>query len=108
MQGTGLGTSLMLFAVGAVLAFAVNVQTNGIDLNTVGVILMVVGLIGLLMSLMFLGELDWFGARRGTSYDHAHQGVPSTVTQVTHEREVVREVDPPTSETTVTRTTRRL
>jgi len=105
MQGTGLGTSLMLFAVGAVLAFAVDVQTSGIDLNTVGVILMVVGLIGLLMSLMFLGGLDMFGPRRDTTI---HESAPATVTNVTHEREVVREVAPPTSETTVTRTTRRL
>jgi hypothetical protein len=97
----------MLFAVGAVLAFAVNYQTSGVDLNTIGVILMVVGLIGLLMSFVFLGELDWFGTRRGTTYDHVHEG-PSSVTHVTHEREVIREVDPPTSETTVTRTTRRL
>jgi hypothetical protein len=108
MQGTGLGTSLMLFAVGAVLAFAVDYQTSGIDINTIGVILMVVGLIGLLMSLTFLGGLDWFGPRNSTSYGHVHDGGPSTVTNVTHEREVVREVDPPTSETTVTRTTRRL
>jgi hypothetical protein len=106
MQGTGLGTSLLLIAVGAVLAMAVNYQTSGIDINAVGVILIVVGLIGLLMSLMFLGGFDWFGARTST-YDHVHEG-PSTVTHVTHEREVVREVEPPTSETTVTRTTRRL
>jgi hypothetical protein len=96
----------MLIAAGAVLAFAVDYQTSGIDINTVGVILMVVGLIGMLMSLMFMGGFDWFGSRTAT-YDHVHEG-PSSVTHVTREREVVREVDPPTSETTVTRTTRRL
>jgi sulfite exporter TauE/SafE len=103
MQGTGFGTSLMLLAVGAVLAFAVNYQTSGIDINTVGVILMVVGLIGVLMSLMFMGGFDWFGAQ--TTRDvRVHEGPAS----VTHEREVVHDVDPPATETTVTRTTRRL
>jgi hypothetical protein len=101
MQGTGFGTSLMLIAVGAVLAFAVNYQTSGIDINTVGVILMVVGLVGVLMSLMFMGGFDWFGAQ---TTRHVHEG-PSAVT---HEREVVHDVDPPATETTVTRTTRRL
>ena len=38
---------------------------------------------------------------------HVHEGPPTT-SHVTHEREVVREVEPPVSETTTTRTTRRL
>jgi len=104
MYGTGLGTSLVLIATGAVLAFAVDFQTSGIDINAIGLILMVVGLIGLLMSLLFLGGFDWMGGR-GTA-THVHEG-PSTVTQV-HDREVVREVEAPVNETTVTRTTRRL
>ena len=49
----GLGVSIFLIAVGAILAWAVDVQTKGIDLNMVGVILMVVGLLGLLLSLIF-------------------------------------------------------
>ncbi len=105
MQGTGIGTSLILIATGAVLAFAVNYQTSGIDINTVGIILLVVGVIGLLMSLVMLGGLDWFGSRTMTS-SYVNDG-PAT-DHVTHEREVVREVEAPTSETTVTRTTRNL
>lgn len=50
----GLGTSLLLIAVGAVLRFAVTVSTNGINLHTVGVILMVVGGIGFLISLFWM------------------------------------------------------
>jgi sulfite exporter TauE/SafE len=50
----GLGTSLFLIAVGAVLRFAVSVSTHGFNLHTVGVILMVVGGIGLLVSLLWL------------------------------------------------------
>jgi hypothetical protein len=49
----GLGVSLFLMAVGAILTFAVELETSGIDLNVVGIILMVVGVIGLLVSLMF-------------------------------------------------------
>jgi hypothetical protein len=49
----GIGVSIFLLAIGAILTFAVNIATRGIDLNTVGVILMVVGGIGLLFSLLF-------------------------------------------------------
>ncbi|CAN5681153.1 hypothetical protein BH10ACT8_BH10ACT8_17370 [soil metagenome] len=49
-----IGASLLLIALGAVLKFAVTKQVSGIDLNTVGVILMVVGAIGLALSLIFL------------------------------------------------------
>lgn len=49
---TGIGTSLILVAVGAVLAWAVNVDTDGFNLNTIGVILFVVGLLGLIVSLL--------------------------------------------------------
>jgi hypothetical protein len=49
----GIGASIFLIAVGAILTWAVNVSATGIDLNMVGVILMVVGIIGLLLSLIF-------------------------------------------------------
>lgn len=49
----GIGVSLFLIAVGAILAWAVEVSASGIDINMVGIILMVVGGIGLLMSLLF-------------------------------------------------------
>ena len=59
----GIGVSLFLIAIGAILDFAVNVKnTSGFDLNTMGVILMVVGGIGLLFSLFFLGS--WGPTRR--------------------------------------------
>ena len=50
----GIGTSIFLIALGAILKFAVTATVSGIELATVGVILMVVGIIGLLVSLMFL------------------------------------------------------
>ncbi len=60
----GIGVSIFLIAVGAILAFAVNVTTQGIDLNMVGVILMIVGVIGLLLSLVFWSSWGGFGGYR--------------------------------------------
>ena len=54
----GIGTSLTLIAVGAILAFAVNADIGGIELDTVGVILMIVGALGLVISLLFLMNAD--------------------------------------------------
>ena len=44
----GIGSSLVIFAVGAVLRFAVTVTTTSFNIHTVGVILMIVGGIGFL------------------------------------------------------------
>jgi hypothetical protein len=49
-----IGTSLFLIAVGAILKFAVTWHVAGIDLHTVGVILMIVGGFGLLLGLFLL------------------------------------------------------
>ncbi len=49
----GIGTSLLLIAVGAVLKFAVTATTSGINIQTVGVILMIVGAVGLLLTLIW-------------------------------------------------------
>ncbi len=51
-RNIGFGGSLFLIAVGAILAFAVSVQTDGFNLNTIGMILMVVGGIGVILSLV--------------------------------------------------------
>jgi hypothetical protein len=62
----GIGVSLILIAVGAVLAFAVNVTTSGFDINTVGYILLIVGAVGALISLVFWSSWGGFGgADRG-------------------------------------------
>jgi len=63
----GLGTSIFLIAVGAILDFAVNVSTPGFNIHTVGVILMVVGVIGLVMSMVFWGS--WGGFHRQAVYN---------------------------------------
>ncbi len=54
----GIGTSIFLIALGAILKFAVTATVSGIELATVGTILMIVGVIGLVISLMFLMRAD--------------------------------------------------
>jgi len=63
----GLGVSLFLIAVGAILTWAVTATTNGIDLNVVGVILMVVGAAGLILSMIFWSSWGGFGGPAGTT-----------------------------------------
>ena len=58
----GVGVSLLLIAAGAILTWAVSAEASGIDLNTVGVILMVVGGIGLVLSLVFWSSWGGFGS----------------------------------------------
>ena len=60
----GIGASLLLIAVGAVLAFAVNVTGHGFNIHTVGIILLVVGAIGALISMMFWSSWGGFGGTR--------------------------------------------
>jgi hypothetical protein len=50
----GIGTSLLLIAVGAILRFAVTDSISGVDLTTVGLILLIVGIVGLLISLFLM------------------------------------------------------
>lgn len=52
----GIGVSVFLLAIGAILAFAVNLTVSGLDLATVGVILMIVGAIGLVTSMLIFGR----------------------------------------------------
>ena len=58
----GIGTSLLLIAVGAILVWAVDVSVSGIDLTTIGWILLVVGAIGAVLSLIFWSS--WGGYHR--------------------------------------------
>jgi hypothetical protein len=51
----GIGVSLFLIALGAVLTFATDVSLSGLSLDVVGVILMVVGALGLVMTLLVWG-----------------------------------------------------
>jgi len=58
----GIGVSIFLIAVGAILAFAVNFEVSGLDINVVGYILMVVGLVGLMMTAFIWGPRNRGGS----------------------------------------------
>ncbi len=58
-----LGTSIFLIAVGAILRYAVTATTSGINLHTVGLILIIVGIIGLVLSLFWM--ITWSPRHRG-------------------------------------------
>jgi len=60
----GIGVSIILIAAGAILTWAVNASVSGLELQTIGVILMVVGAIGLLMSMIFWSSWGGFGGYR--------------------------------------------
>ena len=92
----GIGISIFLIALGAILAFAVNVSSGGIDLNTIGVILMVVGVIGLAVTMLILngGGGGWYGGgRRTTVVEDAYvddvNPAPVSRRRVTRRRDVI-------------------
>lgn len=65
----GIGFSLFLIAVGAVLAYAVNAQVTGIEIQTIGVILMAVGAVGLVLSFLFWSSFSPYGRRDRAARD---------------------------------------
>ncbi|MGI8779308.1 MAG: DUF6458 family protein [Solirubrobacteraceae bacterium] len=58
----GIGTSIFLIAAGAILYFAVNADVSGLEISTVGLILMICGALGLVISLFMTSS-----ARRGAT-----------------------------------------
>jgi hypothetical protein len=63
----GISFSLLLGAAGAVLIWAVNATVSGVNIHTVGVILLVVAIIGFVVSLFFWSSWGGFGAAAGTN-----------------------------------------
>ena len=59
----GIGTSIFLIAIGAILYWAVNADISGLEISTVGLILMIVGILGLLISLYLMSV----ASRRGVA-----------------------------------------
>ncbi len=65
-----LGSSLLLLALGAILAFGVTARVSGLDLATIGLVLMAVGGLGLIISLITLSSGGAvFYRRRGRVVD---------------------------------------
>ncbi|TDC65330.1 hypothetical protein E1258_05955 [Micromonospora sp. KC207] len=52
----GIGTSIFLIAVGAILTFALDASVGGVDLDVVGWILMAAGALGLVMTTLVWGR----------------------------------------------------
>lgn len=76
----GIGVSVFLLAVGAILAFAVDLTVSGLDLATVGVILMVVGAIGLVASMLIFGR-DTVGRRAVVSDTYVEEDLGDPVSR---------------------------
>jgi len=54
----GIGVSIFLLAIGAILTFAVDASVSGLDIDVVGIILMISGAIGLLLTMLVFGRRD--------------------------------------------------
>jgi Domain of unknown function (DUF6458) len=69
----GVGVSLFLIAVGAILTWGVSADVEGLDINVIGVILMIIGLVGFLLSLLFWSS--WGGPRYFRRATYTEPGV---------------------------------
>src|SRR5581483_8735301 len=63
----GITASLLLTAVGAVLLWGVEADVSGVNIHTIGVILLVVGIAGFVISLFFWSSWGGFGGGRDTT-----------------------------------------
>ena len=86
----GIGGSIFLLALGAILAFAVNAHISGIDINVVGYVLMLAGLIGLIITIWY-----WNSRRRSTVVSQSQRPVMRDGTYVNEYRETRRDDPPP-------------
>ena len=81
----GFGVGIFLIAVGAVMAFAINVDTGGagVNLHTIGLILLAVGILGTILSMVFWSSWGGFGgARRRTTTVGAAPVAGTTTTTI--------------------------
>ena len=58
----GITASLLLSAAGAILIWAVDASVSGLNIHTIGVILLVAGIVGFVSSLFFWSSWGGFGA----------------------------------------------
>ena len=67
----GFGVSLILIAVGLILALAVNTDSSAVDIQTVGWIVTIIGAVGLVLSMIFWNSWagpGYWSSRRRTTY----------------------------------------
>lgn len=81
----GIGGSIFLIAVGAILTFALNAEVGWLDLDVVGWVLMIAGLFGLILTTWF-----WSNRRRTTAVTQT----PTTTRTVEERSDVVGPPDP--------------
>jgi hypothetical protein len=62
-----IGVGIFLMVLGAILAFAVEATTPGINVNTLEIILLLTGLVAVLYSLLFWSSLSPWGRRRSVA-----------------------------------------
>ena len=72
-------TSLFLIAVGAILAFAVSFTVVGLNIQTMGAILIIVGGIGLAVSIATLAGYAPWGGRTNTTAAAPSAAIPPKV-----------------------------
>jgi len=83
-----IGTGIVLFVIGAILTFALNFETQFINLDLVGYILMGAGVVVLIIGLVLL-------ARRRQAVTTSRSGTDSVTGDRVHQS--VTEVDDPTT-----------
>ncbi len=71
----GITVSLLFAAAGAILLWAVDATVSGLNIHTVGVILLIVGIIGFVVSLVFWSTWGGFGGRDAGSAAVVHERV---------------------------------
>jgi hypothetical protein len=59
-----IGVGIFLMVLGAIMAFAMEATTPGINVNALGIILLLIGLVVVLYSLLFWNNLSPWGRRR--------------------------------------------
>jgi len=70
----GIGVSIFLIAVGAILAFAVDAEVSGLDIAVVGFILIGAGVIGLLLTMFLWGPRRRSSVEQRAVYDDGAPG----------------------------------
>ncbi len=72
----GIGTSIVVFAVGAILRFAVTARATGFNIQTIGDILMAVAALGFVLSIIFWTSWGSYGtgwSTQRTTVSRPHQ-----------------------------------
>jgi uncharacterized protein DUF6458 len=78
----GISVGLLLFAVGAILRYAVSTNVDGVNLEVAGVILMIVGVVGALATALFWSSFSPYDRRRSAVVQERDVVSEPSVTEV--------------------------